>query len=702
MKVLSHLALLCITAVALSCSTTTTTAPSTPASATATGKAAARPTAGPMFGEHGFDLAQIDRGVSPSEDFYAFAAGKWKESHPLPATYSRYGSFESVADRNRAILHDIVETDAKMTNAAKGSNEQKIGDLYASCMATDAIDAAGIEPIRPELNRIEAIHDLPSLQDEITRVQMSFGNAVFRSGSQPDLKNSTMMIAGVFQGGLGLPEREYYIRTDEKSKSIRDAYVKHIAKMFELAGEDSARAAADAGRVMPLEMSMASASMDRVQMRDPDKTYHITKVADLASLTPHFSWTRYFDEVGARDLQQLNVAQPDYLKAVDQMLTTVPLDDWKAYLRWKVVDRAAPTLSRAFVEEDFAFNHATLSGTKEILPRWERCVRFTDASLGQLLGQEYVRRNFTPEAKAKALDLIGNLTAALRSDIPTLSWMSDATKKQALAKLEAFTRKIGYPDKWRDYSSLSIDRASFALNEERARRHAFNRAISRIGKPVDRLEWGNFTPPTVNASYNSSGNEITFPAGILQPPFYDPNADDAYNYGGIGAVIGHEMTHGFDDRGARFDAQGNLRQWWTDEDYKNFQARTRCVEQQFSSFEVEPGLNENGKAVLGEAIADLGGVTIAYAAYQRSLQGKPRQLIDGFTPEQRFFLGFAQVWAQNIRPEEARRRALTDPHPLAQFRVNGTVSNMPEFATAFNCPEGSKMVRPAAERCRIW
>jgi putative endopeptidase len=660
------------------------------------------PAAKPMFGEHGFDLTELDRSVNPCDNFYGFATGKWKDSHPLPSTYSRYGSFEGVADRNRAILHDIVEADAAMTSAARGSNEQKVGDFYASCMASDAVEAAGIEPIRPELSRIDSIREVASLQDEIARVQMNFGGALFRPGSQADLKNSTMMIAGVSQGGLGLPEKEYYLRSDSKSQSIREAYVKHIATMFALAGEDVGRAARDADRVMAIEMALANASMDRVDMRDPDKTYHITTVADLSTMAPHIAWPGYFDALGARDLQSLNVSQPEFLKTVDQMLVSVPLEDWKAYLRWKVLDRAASSLSKAFVDENFAFNNGVLSGTQENLPRWERCVRATDASLGQLLGQEYVKRNFTPESKTKAVELINNLMAALRSDIPTLSWMSPATKQQALEKLDAFTRKIGYPDKWRDYTNLSVDRASFAQNEIRARQFAFNRAISRIGKPVDRAEWGQFTPPTVNASYNASGNEITFPAGILQPPFYDPNADDAYNYGGIGTVIGHEMTHGFDDHGARFDAKGNLRQWWTDEDYKNFQARTRCVEEEFSGFEVEPGLNEKGKAVLGEAIADLGGLTIAYAAYERSLAGKPRDQIDGFTPEQRFFLGFAQVWSQNIRAEEARRRALTDPHPLAQFRVNGTVANMPEFAKAFYCATGSKMVRPEGERCRIW
>jgi len=654
------------------------------------------------IGEHGFDMALMDPAVKACDDFYHYATGNYSKLHPLPASQSRYGSFETVEDRNREILKQIAEEDAAMRNAAPGSNEQKIGDFYASCMATDAVETAGLSPIQPELARIDAVHDLPSLQDEFARLELGAGAIPFRVGAERDYKNSESTIAAVGQSGLSLPDRDYYIRSDEKSVKTRDAYLAHVSRMFQLAGEDAARANDEAARVLMLETALATASMTRIQMRDPNARYHMMTLGELQALAPHIEWSSYLRALGVPAGDHLNVQQPDYLRTLDQLLTSMPLDEWKSYLRWTVIDRNAATLSSRFVDESFAFRGAVLSGTKENLPRWQRCIRATDAELGQPLGQEYVRRAFTPEAKAHALELIGNLESALRGDIPTLSWMSDATKQQALAKLAAFTRKIGYPDKWRDYSALTIDRTSYTENVLRARRWAYNYGINRIGKPVDKLDWGRFTPPTVNASYNSSGNEITFPAGILQPPFYDPNADDAYNYGGIGVVIGHEMTHGFDDSGSQFDASGNLRNWWTEEDLKNFKARASCVSDEFSSFEVEPGLNQQGKLVLGEAIADLGGTTIAYAAYEKSLEGKPRETLDGFTPEQRFFLGFAQVWGQAIRPEEARRRTFTDPHPLGEFRINGTVANMPEFARAFHCSEGAKMVRPESQRCRIW
>ena len=654
------------------------------------------------IGEHGYDMALMDPTVKACDDFYRYATGNYSRLHPLPPSQSRYGSFETVEDRNREILKQIAEQDAAMTNAVRGSNEQKIGDFYASCMASDAVETAGLSPVQPELARIDAVHDLPSLQEEFGHLQLGPGGVPFRVGAERDYKNSQSMIAAIGQSGLSLPDRDYYLRSDEKSAKTRDAYLAHVTRMFQLAGEDAGRAADDAAGVLKLETALASASMTRIQMRDPNATYHMMTLGELQSLAPHIEWGAYLRELSVPAGDRLNVQQPDYVRSLDQLLASVPLDDWKSYLRWTVLDRNAATLSSRFVDESFAFRGKVLSGTSENLPRWQRCIRATDAELGQPLGQEYVRRAFTPEAKAHALELIGNLESALRSDIPTLSWMSDATKQQALAKLAAFSRKIGYPDKWRDYANLTIDRASYTGNVMRARQWAYNYGINRIGKPVDKLDWGRFTPPTVNASYNSSGNEITFPAGILQPPFYDPNADDAYNYGGIGVVIGHEMTHGFDDSGSQFDASGNLRNWWSEEDLKNFKARATCVSDEFSTFEVEPGLNQQGKLVMGEAIADLGGTTIAYAAYEKSLEGKARETIDGFTPEQRFFLGFAQVWGQAIRPEEARRRTFTDPHPLGEFRINGTVANMTEFAQAFHCSEGSKMVRPESQRCRIW
>jgi len=438
-----------------------------------------------------------------------------------------------------------------------------------------------------------------------------------------------------------------------------------------------------------------------VDRRDPDKTYHKMSRDELKALTPNLSWDSYFTEVGHPGIATVDVAQPDFFKALSADLGEVSLEDWKTYLRWHLIDAAAPALSQPFVDENFNFQGRVLQGTQEILPRWKRCVRATDHELGEALGQVYVEQYFPPEAKARALEMVDNLTAALREDLQTLPWMGEATRQQALTKLNAFTRKIGYPDKWRDYSAYHVDRGPYVLNLLRGAEFESKRDLNKIGKPVDRTEWG-MTPPTVNAYYDPLLNEIVFPAGILQPPFFDPKADDASNYGGMGAVIGHEMTHGFDDQGRKFDAHGNLRDWWTAEDAKNYNARAECVEKQFDGYEVQKGLRENGKLVLGESIADLGGLTIAYRALERALEGKPRPLVDGMTPEQRFFLAYAQVWAANDRPEYERLLVNTNPHPLDRFRAIAAPSNMPAFANAFDCKGGDDMVRPAASRCQIW
>jgi putative endopeptidase len=686
-------AVIVLTALAISCGSTNTSAPSTVAAASAPAPA--------FFAPHGFDVSAMDTSVKACDDFYRFAVGKWRDTHPLPAQYSRFGRFEELAERNREVLHKILEEDAAMTSAAPGSAEQKVGDFYAACMNEPAIEAAGVTPIQPELDRINAISDRASLLTELTHLHTAGFGPLFRVGGTNDQKNSKMIIASLGTGALGLPDRDYYLRDDDRFKTIRNQYVDHVTKMLTLSGESADQAASDAKRILDLEAKLAASQLTRVEQRVPENTYHPTAVTALASMAPSVDWPTYLQNLGVTTTT-LNVSQPKYIQTVSQLLNDVPLEDWKALLRWQVVDGAAPTLSSAFVAEDFNFGGRTLSGTKEQQERWKRCVRSADASIGQLLGQEYVRRNFTPEAKAKMSSLIDNLVAALREDIPTLSWMGPETKAAALAKLNAFQRRIGYPDKWRDYSALTISRASYAANIQAARAWAYHHNIERIGHPDDPNEWGFFTPPTVNASYNPPQNNITFPAGILQPPFFDPNADDAYNYGGIGTVIGHEMTHGFDDQGAKYDAQGNLRNWFTPEDLKNFNARTDCVANEYSEFNVAQGININGKLVNGEAVADLGGATIALRAYEKSLQGKTRQTIDGFTPEQRFFLGFAQVWGENMSPQEATRRALTDPHAQGPFRVNGTVQNMPEFWKAYNCTDSDKMVREAAKRCAIW
>ncbi|HKR62120.1 MAG TPA: M13 family metallopeptidase [Thermoanaerobaculia bacterium] len=655
-----------------------------------------------VIGAHGFELSQIDRSVSPCDDFYEYAVGGWRKANPLPSIYSRYGRFEELADRNREQLRSILEASAKDATAQPGSATRKIGDFWSACMNETAIESQGLAPIRADLDRIDAIDSREKLVAEITRQHLTGMSPVYRVSAQNDFKNSKFVIGAVGQSGLGLPDREYYLRDDEKFKTTRKDYVDHLAKLFELAGESTAKASTDAERVLALETQLARASMARADMRKPENVYHITALSELQQIAPLFNWPALLREMSLTELKSVNLAQPEYLKEANRLLDEVPLESWKAYLRWNVLDNAAPLLSSAFVNEDFAFRGTKLSGTKENQPRWQRCVRAADQHIGEILGQEYVKRAFTPEAKEKMNALIDNLVGALREDIPTLTWMSAETKQAGLTKLEAFRRRIGYPDKWIDYTSLEIGRDSYAANVFATRAFNVRRAASRIGKPDDPNEWGGFTPPTVNASYSPTRNDITFPAGILQPPFYDPNADDAYNYGGIGTVIGHEMTHGFDDQGSKFDAEGNLRNWWTAQDLERFQASAKCIINQYGQWKVEEGLNLQGELVTGEAIADLGGATLALRAYEKSLQGKDRTILDGFSPEQRFFLGFAQVWGQNMAAEEARRRALTDPHAPGPARVNLTVSNMPEFADAWNCPAGRKMVRPAGERCTIW
>jgi putative endopeptidase len=658
--------------------------------------------ASPLASEHGFDLANLDRSCAPCTDFNKFANGGWMAKNPIPAAYPSWGIGNEVMERNREILHQILEDAAKDTAAAPGSNQQKIGDYYGSCMDTTRIESEGLKPLQPEFDRIEKISDLPSLENEIAHLQSIGVHAGFIVDSTQDFKDSTQVTGEVDQGGLGMPDRDYYTREDEKSKQQRDEYEKHVAKMFELMGDGPTKAAAEAQTVMELETKLAQASQTNVERRDPQAVYHRMPQAELKTLSPNFPWEDYFSAVGLAGKGDVNVTAPAFFKEVSTLAASEPMANWKTYLRWHLINSAASSLSSPFVDEDFRFKGTILTGTKENLPRWKRCVRNTDHALGEALGQAYVKKAFPPEAKARALGMVRNLEAALASDLGQLPWMSEATRQQALTKLQAITNKIGYPDKWRDYSALEIDRGPYVQNAFRAAKFEFNRDLNKVGKPVDRAEWG-MTPPTVNAYYNPQLNEIVFPAGILQPPFFDFKADDALNYGGMGAIIGHEMTHGFDDEGSQFDAQGNLKNWWTPDDLKNFKARGECIAKQFDGYFVEDKLHENGKLVEGESIADLGGLVIAFAAFQKSLDGKSRPPeIDGFTPEQRFFLGYAQGWADNIRPEFARLLTNVDPHPLAQFRVNGPLSNLPTFAQAFQCKQDDPMVRPPSDRCAIW
>ena len=650
---------------------------------------------------HGVELSIMDKTCKPCEDFYHYASGLWLAQNPVPPAYPSWGRFNELAERNRDELHQILEGAKANTKAAPGSNEQKIGDFYASCMDEPAIDAAGIKPLDGELARIQTLASFDELQPEIAHLQNIGVNAVFDFGSTQDAKNSSEEIAGADQGGLGMPDRDYYTKTDASSVEIRKKYQEHVSKMLQLAGDAAAKADAEAQTILDLETKLAEASLTRVELRDPEKTYHKLTRTELKALTPNWSWEGYFQDIGYPTIDVVDVSAPKFFESMSQTLKDTPLDSWKIYLRWHLLHANAAYLSQPFVDENFNFYGRVLQGTKELLPRWKRCVTATDHQLGEALGQFYVQKYFPPEAKARALDMVNHLTDALRDDLQTLPWMSPETRKQAVAKLNAFTRKIGYPDKWRDYSAYHVDRGPYVINQIHGAEFEFKRDLNKIGKPVDRTEWG-MSPPTVNAYYNPEMNEIVFPAGILQPPFFDPKADDASNYGGMGAVIGHEMTHGFDDEGRKFDAQGNLKDWWTPEDAKNFEERATCVEKQFDSYVVEGDLHENGKLELGESIADLGGLNLAYRAMQAAEKGKSEPLIGGLTQDQRFFLAYAQIWASNDRPEYARLLVNTNPHPLPRFRAIAAPSNMKEFASAFSCKEGDPMVRPPSERCQIW
>lgn len=649
---------------------------------------------------HGIDPANLDRSVQPCQDFFQFATGGWQARHPIPPAFPRWGSFDVLAERNQEELRGILEACAKDAKAPKGSLVQRLGDFYATAMDEALADKLGAEPLKPEMERIAAVKDVDGLAREVARLQRMGVNVLFGFGSEVDAKDATKMIAGVGQSGLGLPDRDYYLKDDEKTKKIREAYVAHVQKVFELLGDSPEAAAAEAQTVMKLEKGLAEVSMTRVERRDPQATYNPMSVAEFAKLAPEFPWSLYLGDIGLKDLQSLNVGQPNFFKGLSAQIKAEDLPSWRTYLRWHLARAYSPYLSSAFVKENFEYSRV-FTGTQEDLPRWRKAVAATNGALGEDLGQLYVKQYFPPESKAKALDLLHNIKKALREDLQTLSWMSEPTRKQALVKLDKMAEKIGYPDKWKDYSKVKIDRASYAANVMRANEFEFQDDLDKIGKPVDRTEW-HMTPPTVNAYYSPSRNEIVFPAGILQPPFFDPKADDAVNYGAIGVVMGHEITHGFDDKGSQFDADGNLKNWWTEEDLKRFNAKGDLVAEQASAYVVDGDLHLNGKLVEGEAIADLGGVTLAYRAYHLALDGKEAPEVGGFTGDQRFFLGFANVWASQIRPAYARMLATLDPHPPARYRVNETLANIPAFAKAFGCEAGSPLVSAKAAEREIW
>ncbi len=650
--------------------------------------------------ERGLDPKNFDTSAKACADFYQYGNGGWLKSNPIPAEYATWGIGNEMRDRNLHLLRQILEDTSKV-KAEPGSNAQKIGDFYATGMDEAGIEKAGYDPIKADLAQVDAAKDNAEIARILTRWHAQGIQPLFNFGALGDLKNSSMAIGYTTQGGLGLPEREYYLKDDAESKELRDKYVAHVQKMLELIGTPPADAKTQAGWILAMETRLATASMDKVAMRDPGNYYNIQTIEAANKHTPHFDWTAYFAALDLGDMQTFSLAQPGFFAEADKLLAELPTDHWKAYLRWNLVGAAAPYLSSAFVDQDFEFNGKTLTGAKELRPRWKRVMDTTSNNLGEALGVLYVERTFPPEAKAKGLTLVQNLQAALKTRLEKLDWMGDATKTKAMEKFATFTPKIGYPDQWRDYSKLTVTRGHYADNVRAGTAFEAKRQYAKVGKPVDRTEWG-MTPQTVNAYYNPLQNEIVFPAAIMQPPFFDPGIDDAVNYGAMGAVIGHELMHGFDDQGSKFDARGNYVSWWTDADRKAFEARTKKLVEQFAGYTAIDDLKVNGELTLGENIADLGGMLVAYDAFQTTGQAKKGEKIDGLTPDQRFFLSWAQSWRRNYRPEALKLQVNTDPHSPSNFRVVGPISNMDSFAKAYGCKADDSMVNPAATRVTIW
>jgi putative endopeptidase len=651
--------------------------------------------------EHGVEPGDLDRAADPCTDFYQFANGAWRAKNPIPPYMPRWSRRWAAGEKNKERLRDILDEVSRRQDWPRGSVEQLVGDFHASCMDETRANKLGIEPLEPLLAEIEAMKSAADVQGMIGKFHQLGIAAPFAVGSQPDYHNPTQVIADLSASGLGLPDRDYYLKPEPRFKDARLRYRAHVAAMLKLAGRSAVAARSASDAVFRLETRLAQASLDNVALRDPRATDHKTTFADLQKLTPHFDWPGYADQARL-PRADLNVEQPKFMQEVERQLAHTAVPDWKSYLQWQLLNAATDALSNPFIEESFKFYGQYLQGAKESKPRWKRCAESADRLLGEALGKKYVERYFPPEAKARMQEMVRNLRLAMNQTIEGLAWMTPETKKKALAKLATFDPKIGYPDRWKDYSSIAITRSSYWENQVAARKWnvADDRAL--IGKPVDRKRWG-MTPPTSDAYYNPLQNEIVFPAGILQPPAFDVQATDAVNYGAIGVVIGHEISHGFDDQGAKFDAQGRLDNWWTATDLKQFQERGQCVVDQFEGYAIEPGIHHRGKLVLGEAIGDLAGAKIAYLGYRLSQQGKaPAPTIDGFTPDQQFFIAWGQFRGDEIRPETQRLMVQSDPHPIAKFRVLGPLSNLPAFQQAFSCRAGAPMVRPAARRCEVW
>jgi endothelin-converting enzyme/putative endopeptidase len=647
----------------------------------------------------GFDKSAIDTSADPCQDFYKYACGNYSKLHPIPSDLPSFDQFTNLAEFNLQALHEILDK-VGTTGADRTASEQKLGDYYASCMDTDAIEKKGIAPLQPELDRIAAIESKDQLAAEIAHLQRLQVDAFLSFGEQQDFKDATRQIASIDQGGLGLPEKDYYFRTDAKSEEQRKQYVQHLANILKLLGEPEARAAKEADAVMKLETELARASMGNVERRDPEKVYHLTPVAAFAKTVPALHFDSFPKEVGAPSIEDLNVVSPGFFGALSRTIDATSLDTIKTYLRLKLIDSESMRLPKAFDDETFDFYGRKLSGTPEQEVRWKRCVEATDSSLGELLGQLYVQQYFSPEQKAKTRQMVKEIEAAMEKDLDTLEWMSPATRVKAKEKLSEVANKIGYPNKWRDYSKLEILPGDAMGNSLRARAFEVDYDLGKIGKPVNRDEWG-MSPPTVNAYYDPSMNDINFPAGILQPAFYDKTASDATNYGHIGSIIGHELTHGFDDEGRKFDGKGNLSDWWTPGDAKQFEEKTECLVKEYDSFVAIDDLHVNGKLTLGENTADNGGVRLAWTALLAHSAGLDAAAkVDGYTQAQQFFLGFAQNYCSTDRPEMVRMSVQTDPHSPDPIRANGVMRNIPEFATAFGCKKGTPM--NPAQSCRVW
>ncbi len=650
----------------------------------------------------GLDLNAIDKSADPCQDFYQYACGSWMKNNPVPSDESRWSRFNELNQRNQIELRDILEDSAR--NQSRSEIDQKIGGFYQSCMDEPEIERRGAKPLDSELERIAHITNKRDLVDEVARLHDRQVSVFFRFGPAPDLKNAKMNIADLDQGGLGLPEKDYYFRTDPKSVEIRQKYVSSIAKMFALIGDPSSEAEKKASLIMSIETDLAKASLDVTSRRDPQKLFHQMTRAQLVQLSPDFDFGEFLNQVKAPQFTTANVDVPDFVKGLSQVVGSRPLSDLQDYLSWHYLVASAALLPKAFVEENFDFYGRTLVGQKELKPRWKRCVSATDDELGEALGRKYVEKTFGEQGKERTLQMVHEIEHEMANDLNSLSWMSPQTKAQALVKLHAVANKIGYPDKWRDYSSVEIIPDDYFGNWYRANEFEYRRELKKIGQPVDRGEW-QMTPPTVNAYYDPTQNNINFPAGILQPPFYSNKADDAVNYGAVGAVVGHELTHGFDDEGRQFDDQGNLKDWWQKSDEERFTKLSDCTVNEYSKFSPEPGVNLNGRLTLGENTADNGGIRLAYMALmddlaKKSIPASEKQ--DSYTQPQQFFIAFAQMWCENSTPEVARFLAQTNPHSPGKFRTNGVMRNVPEFDQAFGCKAGDAMYVAKGKGCRVW